>query len=200
MSAGFLHSNAIAFQRAVGDNGRKMVSHAKRELIHHFEPGDLDAVADAILAKASDEFLDKALEIRLATIDARSLINALARNERLGYESTDAERNTAPAPAPAQPAPHPLPTSPPQQAHCPHAAYPPPPAYSMQGQPNTMPNPSQPPAPSQRPHHPQHNQQVPAGSGGRRSLQCQLCWRKFQAESAYEFVSVFNLYVTIATY
>lgn len=180
MSAGFLHSNAIALQRAVGDNGGMMVSHAKRELIHHFEPGDLDVVADAILAKASDIFLDKALEIRLATIDARSLINALARNERLGYESTEAKSNTVATPAPAQPAPsHPQANYPPSPTHLTHVP--------ARAQPNTMPNPSQPSGPPLQPF-----QQQPGGpgSGNSQPLQCHMCWRKFQAISAYEFVRV----------
>lgn len=181
MSAGFLHSNSIALQRAVGDNGHKMVFHAKHELIRHFGAADLDAVADGILAKASDQFLDKALEIRLATIDARSLINALARNGRLGYESSEGDGNTAPAhgPAPAQPGPHPQP------------AYSHPPAHATQMpaqvQPNTMPNPPQSTGPQLRRLQPQLGG---PGSGNQQPMQCGLCWRKFQAASAFEFVSV----------
>lgn len=46
-------------------------------------------MAELILGKASNAFLDKALEMRLATIDAKPLIHALARAERLGYDSQD---------------------------------------------------------------------------------------------------------------
>lgn len=66
-----------------------MVSNCKTELIEHFSNRDIDDVADLILAKASNAFLDKALEMRLATIDAKPLLNALARAERLGYDSQD---------------------------------------------------------------------------------------------------------------
>lgn len=66
-----------------------MVSESKHEVIDHFQSQDLDEVSDSILNKCSNYFLDKAVERRLKTIDARSLINALARAERLGYENSD---------------------------------------------------------------------------------------------------------------
>jgi hypothetical protein len=66
-----------------------MVTESKRELIAHFTPEALDEVADVIIAKASDGFLDKCLEKRLLTIEAKPLINALAKAERLGYEPGD---------------------------------------------------------------------------------------------------------------
>ena len=66
-----------------------MVSDCKDEVIRHFGPADLDAVADYIVDIASDAFLDKCLEKRLLTIEAKPLINALARAERLGYEQGD---------------------------------------------------------------------------------------------------------------
>ena len=66
-----------------------MVSESKQELIEHFETVDLDEVADLIISKASDAFLDKCLEKRLLTIEAKPLINALAKAERLGYDSND---------------------------------------------------------------------------------------------------------------
>lgn len=66
-----------------------MVSESKHEIMNHFKSNDLDDVADLILSRCSNHFLDKALEKRLKTIDARSLINALARAERLGYENGD---------------------------------------------------------------------------------------------------------------
>ncbi len=50
---------------------------------------DIDDVADIILSKASNRFLDAALDARLRTIEGKPLINALARAERLGYEAGD---------------------------------------------------------------------------------------------------------------
>jgi hypothetical protein len=66
-----------------------MVADCRDQLMQHFTTADLDAVADLIISKASDRFLDKCLEKRLPTIEAKPLINALARAERLGYEKED---------------------------------------------------------------------------------------------------------------
>ncbi len=66
-----------------------MVSDCRDELIRHFSTSDLDAVAEYLIDIASDAFLDKCLEKRLLTIEAKPLINALARAERLGYEQSD---------------------------------------------------------------------------------------------------------------
>ncbi|OTB08735.1 hypothetical protein M426DRAFT_160647 [Hypoxylon sp. CI-4A] len=90
-----------------------MVAEAKHEIIAHLTPLDMDELADEILDRVSEHFLDRALERRLRTIEARSLINALARAERLGYENSDivGDQKSAfnPAPAPFNPAPHPIP-------------------------------------------------------------------------------------------
>lgn len=83
------HSNGVIIRRAIKEFGAKMVSESKHEVIDHFKSQDLDEVSDSILNKCSNYFLDKAVERRLKTIDARSLINALARAERLGYENSD---------------------------------------------------------------------------------------------------------------
>ncbi|OIW31708.1 hypothetical protein CONLIGDRAFT_629382 [Coniochaeta ligniaria NRRL 30616] len=83
------HATPSVQSRAVHDFGRNLVANCKAELVEHFSNRDLDDVADLILAKASNAFLDKALEMRLATIDAKPLLNALARAERLGYDSQD---------------------------------------------------------------------------------------------------------------
>jgi hypothetical protein len=66
-----------------------MVTESAEELIKHFTTTDLDSVADILLEKASDSFLDKCLAKRLLTIGAKPLVNALARAERLGYDHTD---------------------------------------------------------------------------------------------------------------
>ncbi|KAB5572757.1 hypothetical protein GE09DRAFT_683610 [Coniochaeta sp. 2T2.1] len=83
------HSTPSVQNRAVHDFGAKLVENCKADIIAHFTNRDIDDVADQILAKASNAFLDKALEMRLATIDAKPLLNALARAERLGYDSQD---------------------------------------------------------------------------------------------------------------
>lgn len=79
-----------------------MVAAAKHEIMDKMTTADLDEVAYHILDKASDSFLDKALEKRLKSIGAKHLINALARAERLGYEPSDVqEDNDPPLPAAA---------------------------------------------------------------------------------------------------
>ncbi|KAI0514814.1 hypothetical protein F5B22DRAFT_647295 [Xylaria bambusicola] len=89
MNATMHHASGDIMRRAIRDFGRNMVVGAKAEIASHLGPEDLDDIAPVILEKCSDKFLDKALEQRLKTIDARSLINALARAERLGYENSD---------------------------------------------------------------------------------------------------------------
>lgn len=66
-----------------------MVRESKHELMGHFRIEDFDDVADLIINKFSDDFLDKCLAKRLRTIEAKPLINALAKAERLGYEPGD---------------------------------------------------------------------------------------------------------------
>jgi len=66
-----------------------MIAAGKEDILHHFSEADFDSTATLILEKVSTKFLDKALELRLRTIEAKPLINALARAERLGYEAND---------------------------------------------------------------------------------------------------------------
>lgn len=89
LNASIHHALPNITQRAVRDFGAKMVSESKHELMEHFTTEALDEVADLIIARASDTFLDKCLEKRLLTIEAKPLINALAKAERLGYEPGD---------------------------------------------------------------------------------------------------------------
>ncbi|KAL2133322.1 hypothetical protein VTI74DRAFT_2552 [Chaetomium olivicolor] len=126
LNASIHHAVPSVTQRAIRDFGRKMVAESKKELIAHFTTEDLDEVADIIIAKASDRFLDKCLEKRLLTIEAKPLINALAKAERLGYEPGDIVQDdqhervipqeafpgatTAANGYPAPPAPAPAPT------------------------------------------------------------------------------------------
>ncbi|PFH57941.1 hypothetical protein XA68_14366 [Ophiocordyceps unilateralis] len=81
---------------AVQKSGEKMVRASKNQILAHLTTQDMDELADMILAKASDDFLDKAMARRLETIRARRLVNALARAERLGYDVRDiVEENSA---------------------------------------------------------------------------------------------------------
>ncbi|KAK4126624.1 hypothetical protein N657DRAFT_662782 [Parathielavia appendiculata] len=89
LNASIHHALPNITQRAVRDFGSKMVSESKHELMAHFTTEALDQVADLIISKASDAFLDRCLEKRLLTIEAQPLINALAKAERLGYEAGD---------------------------------------------------------------------------------------------------------------
>ena len=139
-----------------------MVSESKHEIMNHFKSNDLDDVADLILSRCSNHFLDKALEKRLKTIDARSLINALARAERLGYENGDVldeQRGRAQPPAPTAPT-----TDMDQHYNGDHAR-------STQQWPG-----------SQAPSGNRHPESLP--------LQCRMCWRKFTSTSPYEYVSL----------
>lgn len=66
-----------------------MVSNCKQEIVEKWSTRDIDDVAPALLAKASNAFLDQCLALRLQTIDAKPLIEALAKAERLGYNPDD---------------------------------------------------------------------------------------------------------------
>ncbi|KAG5971152.1 hypothetical protein E4U58_000207 [Claviceps cyperi] len=69
--------------------GGKLVSSSLKSFLTHTTPEMLDSVSDLLLSKLSTDFLDKALDKRLSTIRARSLVNALAKAERLGYDARD---------------------------------------------------------------------------------------------------------------
>ncbi|KAK8089135.1 hypothetical protein PG997_004096, partial [Apiospora hydei] len=168
MNAIIHHANGDILCRGIREFGRKMVSESHDAIIAHFGPADLDSVADAILDKASDAFLDKALERRLATIDARSLIDALARAERLGYESNDVNGDNGTTASPPVQTPtiqgnHSYQFQQQAQQQMPHQEF-------ARSSPTSL----MPPAPPPK-------QQS--------SLQCPLCWRKFAAAPPYEFVT-----------
>ncbi|KAI1300291.1 hypothetical protein F5Y03DRAFT_231076 [Xylaria venustula] len=167
------HTSGVIMRRAIRDFGKNMVREAKSEIFAHLQPQDLEELvptmladfSDQILNNCSDEFLDKALEQRLKTIDARSLINALARAERLGYESSDVleDRPERVVPAVQMPS-HGLPQ------------------ISL----NTVTQPQPPPAtpaaisPTQ---YRQPAQHAPAAT----DLVCRLCWRQFQQTKTYQY-------------
>ncbi|RBR06718.1 uncharacterized protein FIESC28_10953 [Fusarium coffeatum] len=79
--------------KAVQNFGANIAKNAKHELIAHLDSDDIDELMDSILSRASSQFLDRALARRLETIQARQLVNALARAERLGYDIQDIVRD-----------------------------------------------------------------------------------------------------------
>ncbi|KAI1844367.1 hypothetical protein JX266_009461 [Neoarthrinium moseri] len=174
MNAVIHHANGLIIRRAIRDFGRKMVSESKQELIGHFMAEDLDDVADRILDKASDHFLDKALDRRLATIDARSLINALARAERLGYENDDVVDMRPGPPAGTEPFPPSLMPETQGQGQYHHVNQAPRPTPDVIHRSPIAQN--QPQARAQAP--PYQSTQP---------LQCTQCWRKFLSVTPYEY-------------
>ncbi|KAK2051378.1 hypothetical protein LY76DRAFT_402115, partial [Colletotrichum caudatum] len=93
------HSDGAILQRSVRDFGSNIVAAAKHDLVDLMSQSDLDELADKIISKASNTFLDKALVARLPTIEARRLVNALARAERLGYDANDVVKNESVIPS-----------------------------------------------------------------------------------------------------
>ncbi|KAI0851529.1 hypothetical protein F5Y00DRAFT_230009 [Daldinia vernicosa] len=155
------HSNGVIIRRSIKDFGAKMVSESKHEIISHLSTADLNELVNEILEKASDYFLDQALEKRLRTIDARSLINALARAERLGYENSDVlddqkGNRSRFNPAPFDPSPQPVQITPISKPH-------------------------------QKPGMPTQLQPLARGPAPPTVLQCPLCWRKFENPQPYEY-------------
>ncbi|KAI1428287.1 hypothetical protein F5Y12DRAFT_51685 [Xylaria sp. FL1777] len=165
MNATMHHASGTIMRRSIRDFGEKMVSEAKQEIVSHLKPQDIDDIGPVLLKKCSDQFLDKALEQRLKTIDARSLINALARAERLGYESSDILEDQPERVVPVTQTRNP---GVPQVD------------LNMSKQPY---RPSGVPAPVSLPYHPQQAQHAPATA----DLMCRLCWRQFQQTKPYEY-------------
>lgn len=122
LNASIHHAVPSITRRAVRDFGQKMVLESKHELISHFSRADLDDVADTIISKASDAFLDKCLNARLLTIEAKPLLTALAKAERLGYNPADIveeqHERVMPTAQPARPAPLPSQPSYPGRLQC----------------------------------------------------------------------------------
>ncbi|ROT41312.1 hypothetical protein SODALDRAFT_331035 [Sodiomyces alkalinus F11] len=83
------HASGEVINRALRDFGQKLIQDTKGAFAQHLTTEILDDIAPVVIQKASDRFLDRALQARLPTIPARSLLNALARSERLGYDADD---------------------------------------------------------------------------------------------------------------
>ncbi|KAI0818133.1 hypothetical protein GGR55DRAFT_59738 [Xylaria sp. FL0064] len=171
------HASGTIMRRAIRDFGRNMVSEAKHEIVAHLKPQDMDDIASAILEKCSDKFLDQALEQRLKTIGARSLISALARAERLGFDSNDIAEDQPERVVPAAQMYSPGLT----QAGLSHMMQPQHPPVAPVAVP-----PQQHMQPAQQAHRAQQAQpaqHAPATA----DLTCKLCWRTFRHTKPYEF-------------
>ncbi|KAK0392575.1 hypothetical protein NLU13_2070 [Sarocladium strictum] len=83
------HAKPHLLDQAVQDFGAKLASSTKHKWVQHLNTNDVDELADALFQRASDRFLDRALARRFETISGRALVNALARAERLGYDTRD---------------------------------------------------------------------------------------------------------------
>jgi len=140
-----------------------MVQESREEIIEHFTTKDLDFIADQIIAKASDSFLDKCLEKRLLTIEAKPLINALAKAERLGYDPSDMVQEDQHERVIAREA-------------YPGAGSPATSGYAQQHPPRTAP----PPAP-------------PSFTSSNPQMQCLKCFRTFTHTNAFDYVSSFKI-------
>ncbi|KAJ4420508.1 hypothetical protein N0V82_004281 [Gnomoniopsis sp. IMI 355080] len=110
LNASIHHATPAAVQRGMRDFGGTLIRNARTAIMEQMTTYDLDQVADLILSKASVAFFDKCMEMRLKTIDAKRLINALARAERLGYDPSDVQEEeevvvNAPVPLPQPQAP-----------------------------------------------------------------------------------------------
>ncbi|KAM3513480.1 hypothetical protein MY11210_002868 [Beauveria gryllotalpidicola] len=75
--------------RSIELHGARAVKAATSEIAKHLSRESLDLVATILLPKLSPVFLDKALALRLESIQAQQLVNALGRAERLGYDVRD---------------------------------------------------------------------------------------------------------------
>lgn len=105
--------------RTIESHGSRLVANATAPIAKHLQTEQLDNIAPLLLPKLSHGFLDKALALRLETIQAQQLVNALGRAERLGYDVRDVVTgNTAPAQGQARqekviPTANPIPVPPP---------------------------------------------------------------------------------------
>ncbi|KAI3329362.1 hypothetical protein HD806DRAFT_282894 [Xylariaceae sp. AK1471] len=167
MNAIIHHASGVIMRRAIRDFGQNLVTEAKHEIATHLGPQDIDEIAGAILERCSDQFLDRAMEQRLKTIEARPLINALARAERLGYESSDIleDRKEKVVPAAQMHSPVVNPVTGIQSQHRPPPAAP---AFTRSSLP---------------PQEHQTSRHVPPTT----ELRCRLCWRSFEHTKPYEY-------------
>ncbi|KAJ2973605.1 hypothetical protein NUW58_g8894 [Xylaria curta] len=167
MNAIIHHASGVIMRRAIRDFGQNLVFEAKHEIASHLRPQDLDDIAPEIVKKFSNQFLDKALEYRLGTIDAQSLINALARAERLGYTKSDVIEDRKEIVVPTA------------QMHSPEVSY-----ASLLSGPGAHPQ----PPPAAPPQGSLFDQPQPTRNASPTTeLKCKLCWRHFKHAKPYEY-------------
>ncbi|POS72844.1 hypothetical protein DHEL01_v208764 [Diaporthe helianthi] len=172
LNASIHHASPAAVQRGIRDFGSALISAGRVQIIETMTSADIAAVAPQILAKVSESFLDTALELRLKTIDAKRLINALARAERLGYEPSDVVEEdddsiVGPPPVDHRAQVMSTPTAPPPTA----------PTAPLQPRTASAPQPAPQPAPQSTPQ---------PGASSDSLMYCDLCFRKFVYRSAFE--------------
>lgn len=73
--------------------GARIARECSTEIASNWSAAEIDDLAPYILPRCGSAFLDKALETRFRTIPAQSLVNYLARAQRLGYEESDIVEN-----------------------------------------------------------------------------------------------------------
>lgn len=174
MNAVVRHISPASVRKAFRDFGRDMVDVGKEELIGHLTASDIDQLAPAILSKASSRFLDAALSLRLRTIEAKPLINALARAERLGYEPDDIVEE---APSNGQ-----------ERVIPQHQLAFAPPTNARPGRKEAAPTAAVPAAVPAAAPGPQPQPQPQAVQSPQPKWQCHVCNRLFQYEDAYLYV------------
>lgn len=74
--------------------GGRVARECSVEIASNWSAAEIDDLAPYILPRCGSAFLDRALETRFRTIPAQSLVNYLARAQRLGYEESDIVDNT----------------------------------------------------------------------------------------------------------
>lgn len=82
-------SSPDVLRRSIDQFGGRLAKDCAREISSHWGPTELDQLAPTLLARCGSSFLDKAIEMRLETIPAQNLVNALAKANRLGYNAGD---------------------------------------------------------------------------------------------------------------
>ncbi|OAQ99987.1 hypothetical protein LLEC1_01834 [Akanthomyces lecanii] len=94
----FHRAPPATLSRTVEQHGVRLVQHSASQIAKHLKMADLDMMAPLLLPKFSPTFLDKALALRLESIQAQQLVNALGRAERLGYDVCDVVTGNASGP------------------------------------------------------------------------------------------------------
>ncbi|KAJ4164259.1 hypothetical protein LMH87_005940 [Akanthomyces muscarius] len=94
----FHRAPPATLSRTVEQHGARLVKHSASQIAKHLKMAELDMIAPLLLPKLSPAFLDKALALRLESIQGQQLVNALGRAERLGYDVRDVVTGNASGP------------------------------------------------------------------------------------------------------